>query len=237
MYRHDGSRSAATDAKTGSQLKESWVAELGEPITATTVGWGKVFFAGLRTHRVMALDSRDGQIAWSVDVDNRVDTPPTLWQGKVYCGTAGGYVYCLRADDGEFVWRFNANPAHRSIVAFGNIESAWPVHGSVTVADGVVYFAAGRTTYLDGGLRFYGLDAETGRPRHFETRDTVDRRSFFDTPQARPFCGAGAEGEQASRYGKSEEESPLISVDYSRCRRRRTGHRLRHLCKSHGLIR
>jgi hypothetical protein len=62
-------------------------------------------------------------------------------------------------------------------VAFGSIESAWPVHGSITVTDGVVYFAAGRTTYLDGGLRFYGLDAETGRPRHFETRCTAGERA------------------------------------------------------------
>ncbi len=177
MYRHDGSRSASTDAKPGSQLKESWGADLGEPTTATTVGWGKVFLAGLHTHRVIALDSRDGQVAWSADVDNRVDTPPTLWQRKVYCGTAGGYVYCLRADDGELVWRFNANPAHRSIVAFGNIESAWPVHGSVTINDGAVYFAAGRTTYLDGGLRFYALDAETGQPRHCEMRSTAGEGS------------------------------------------------------------
>ncbi len=176
-YRHDALRSAATDVKPAAALAQDWVADLEEPITATTVGWGKVFLAGLRHHRVMALDCRSGETVWSVNVDNLVDTPPTLWQGKVYFGTAGGFVYCLRADDGELVWRFNANPAHRSIVSFGNIESAWPVHGSVMVADGAVYVAAGRTTYLDGGLRFYALDAETGRVRHAERRCTAGEGS------------------------------------------------------------
>jgi len=172
-YRHDGKRSAATDASPAAELTQSWVAELGESITAATVGWGKVFVAGRDRHRVVALDAASGEIAWSVDVDNDVDTPPTLWQGKAYFGTIGGHVYCLRADDGRLMWRFNANPAHRSIVAFGNIESAWPVRGSVVVDDGAVYFAAGRTTYIDGGLRFYALDAETGAPRHAAVRSTA----------------------------------------------------------------
>ena len=31
------------------------------------------------------------------------------------------------------------------------------------VVDGRVYFAAGKSSYLDGGLRFYGLEPKTGR--------------------------------------------------------------------------
>lgn len=47
------------------------------------------------------------------------------------------------------------------------IESAWPVHGSVLVrenSDGqaVVYCTAGRSIYLDGGIRFLRLDANSG---------------------------------------------------------------------------
>ena len=174
MYRHDGLRSASTSVELPSTLSPAWERDLKEPITAPTTGWEKVFLAGMRTRRVMALDSQSGETAWAVDVDDRVDTPPTLWQGKVYFGTTGGHVYCLRANDGELVWRFNANPAYKSIVVHGNIESAWPVHGSVLVSQGLVYFAAGRSSYVDGGLRFYALDAATGQQRLFARQDTAD---------------------------------------------------------------
>ena len=40
------------------------------------------------------------------------------------------------------------------------------MHGSVLVDQGVVYVAAGRSTYLDGGVYLYGLDPETGKVLH-----------------------------------------------------------------------
>jgi len=46
------------------------------------------------------------------------------------------------------------------------LESIWPVHGSVLVVHDVAYVAAGRSTYLDGGIRLYGLDPQTGRILH-----------------------------------------------------------------------
>jgi len=43
------------------------------------------------------------------------------------------------------------------------------VHGSVLIVNGTVYFAAGYTSYLDGGIRLYGLDAVTGEVKHRTT--------------------------------------------------------------------
>jgi hypothetical protein len=43
------------------------------------------------------------------------------------------------------------------------LESPWPVHGSVLVEENVVYLAAGRSSYLDGGVYVYALDPETGK--------------------------------------------------------------------------
>jgi hypothetical protein len=51
----------------------------------------------------------------------------------------------------------------------GQVESAWPVHGSVLVRDDKVYCTAGRSSYLDGGIRLYALDPCTGEIV-FETR-------------------------------------------------------------------
>jgi hypothetical protein len=52
------------------------------------------------------------------------------------------------------------------ICAFDQLESAWPVHGSVLIKNDTAYFCAGRSSYLDGGLFIYGLDPATGKVRH-----------------------------------------------------------------------
>ena len=78
-------------------------------------------------------------------------------------GCCDGYVYCLRAADGALAWRFQAAPENRRMVAYEQVESVWPVPGSVLVQDGVVYCVAGRSMFLDGGLRLLRLDANTGR--------------------------------------------------------------------------
>jgi outer membrane protein assembly factor BamB len=176
MYRHDALRSGATPQGFAGALgaAPAWISDLKEPITGPTTGGGKVFVAASKSRRVVALDSKTGSISWAVPVDHCIDTPPTLSKGKVYFGTRGGLVYCLRASDGALVWRFDANPWARSIVVRGRLESAWPVHGSVLVRDGLVYVAAGRSTYLDGGLRLYALDAETGLVRMQVRRDTSE---------------------------------------------------------------
>jgi outer membrane protein assembly factor BamB len=161
-YRHDSLRSGATATEVPSQLDRLWSTEFHEPITAPTVALGKVFVATRHSRRVCAVDKKDGTESWSFRAGNRVDSPPTIADGRAYFGTADGHVYCLRASDGALVWRFDANPRLRHVLRYGNVESAWPVHGSVVVKDGAVYFAAGRSSYLDGGLWFYVLDAVSG---------------------------------------------------------------------------
>ena len=43
-------------------------------------------------------------------------------------------------------------------VVSDRLESVWPVHGSVLVRDSTVYYAAGRSSYVDGGVRMGKLD-------------------------------------------------------------------------------
>lgn len=74
-------------------------------------------------------------------------------------------MYALRASDGVLAWRFCGLP-DRFICAYEQVESAWPVCGNILVKDGVAYFAAGRNSFLDGGIFLYGLDSQTGRVVH-----------------------------------------------------------------------
>jgi hypothetical protein len=48
------------------------------------------------------------------------------------------------------------------ICAYGQLESPWPVSGSVLVHGETVYFAAGRNTHLDGGIHLYAVKLATG---------------------------------------------------------------------------
>ena len=162
-YRHDAARSGCTKSTVPLALRRTWQAQLPGGLTSPVVADGKVFVASVDTHTVHALDANNGKELWSYTAGGRVDSPPTIYRGLVLFGSADGWVYCLAAADGRLVWRFRAAPEDRRVVAYGQLESAWPVHGSVLVHDGLAYFAAGRSSYLDGGIYLYRLDPKTGR--------------------------------------------------------------------------
>ncbi|NOX55207.1 MAG: PQQ-binding-like beta-propeller repeat protein [Planctomycetes bacterium] len=162
-YRHDGHRSGATEAEVGTQLKVDWTARLGERLSSVVVAEGKLFVADVNGHTLYALDASSGRLMWRKTAGGRIDSPPTVYRGLVLFGSADGWVYCLRATDGVLVWRFRAAPEERQITAFGQLESVWPVHGSVLVRDDQCWLAAGRSSYLDGGIHVFVLDPKTGQ--------------------------------------------------------------------------
>ena len=165
-YRHDAARHASTAAAVAAEVTDGWRAKLGAGLTAPVVVGDRVYVATGDTHTVHALDLSTGRPVWTFVAGGRIDSPPTVHKGLVLFGSADGWVYCLRAGDGALAWRFLAAPYDRRIASFDQVESAWPVHGSVLVQDGVAYVTAGRSTYLDGGIRLYGLDPLTGRILH-----------------------------------------------------------------------
>ncbi|NOY82551.1 MAG: PQQ-binding-like beta-propeller repeat protein [Kiritimatiellaeota bacterium] len=162
-YRHDMARSGRTNTKVRPELLLGWQAELGGRLTSPVVADNRLYVVSTDAHRLSALDAATGKVLWQYTFDGRVDSPPTVYDGLVLAGCRDGSVTALRATDGMLVWRFRACPAERLIVSRGQLESVWPVNGSVLVLNGTVYFTAGRTSYLDGGIHFYGLEARTGK--------------------------------------------------------------------------
>ena len=126
------------------------------------IAGGKCLVAAVDAHTVHALDAASGEELWEFTAGGRVDSPPTVFADCAIFGCADGYVYCLRIGDGELAWRYLAAPADRRHVAFEQVESVWPLHGSVLVRDGQVYCVAGRSVFLDGGMRLCRLNAGTG---------------------------------------------------------------------------
>jgi len=162
-YRRDAQRSGCTPTPVPAVLRLKWQVKVGRKLTAPTVAEGKVFVASVDEHRISAMDADSGQSIWRFTTGARVDSPPTLYQGRAVFGCRDGYVYSLRASDGELAWRLRVARDGRRIVAHGQLESASPVLGSVLVQNGVAYATAGRSSYLDGGIDLYRLEPETGR--------------------------------------------------------------------------
>lgn len=145
-------RSGATANKVTATPEKLWVTSIGGKLTSCIVGGGKVFVAATDAHTLHALDATTGKPAWQFTVDGRIDSPPAYVGGRIVFGSADGSVYCLTAVDGRVVWRYDAAPQRRQMVALGQLESPWPVHGSVFVQDDTVYSIAGRSRFLDGGM-------------------------------------------------------------------------------------
>ncbi|MFB0553211.1 MAG: PQQ-binding-like beta-propeller repeat protein, partial [Phycisphaerae bacterium] len=172
-YRHDASRSGTTRTRVPSNVGIDWKVKLKGNLTAPVAADNKVYVARPDAHTLYALDMESGKEIWQFTANGRIDSPPTIYKGMVLVGSKDGYVYCLRASDGQLVWRFLAAPTDKRIAYFDQVESAWPVHGSVLVdnpstssGQAMAYFTAGRSTYLDGGIRVYGLEPTTGKILH-----------------------------------------------------------------------
>jgi len=174
-YRHDAARSGKASCEVpGGDLSVKWRKRLEGRLTSPVVAYGKVFVAEVDKHTLYALDCDKGEIQWKYTAGGPIDSPPTVYRGRVYFGCRDGRVYCLRAEDGRLVWRFLAAPFDERLSSFGRIESVWPVSGSVLIYEENLYFVAGRSAFLDGGLWFWRLDPISGEVRSVQILNEKD---------------------------------------------------------------
>ncbi len=175
MYRHDARRSGSASCKVGADVSLRWEARFGGRLTPPVVSGGRAYVAAKDSHTLYAVDAERGKVVWHYTAGGRIDSPPTVWEGRVLFGCADGCVTCLRASDGRLAWQFRAAPSRRQIIAFDQLESPWRVHGSVLIDEDVAYCTAGRSSFLDGGIRLVGLDPATGKLLHETYVDTYSR--------------------------------------------------------------
>ena len=201
-YRHDAWRSGSTAGVVPGRLRTLWTASLGGlpegpiaddwrqspfvkgPVTSPVIADGRVYVARPDAHEIVALDARSGTVQWRYTANGRVDTPPTIHRGLCLFGVKSGWVCCLRADTGDLVWRLRAAPLEKRIVAYGQLESPWPVPGSVLVVDDVAYFAAGRQPLADGGILVFAVVPSTGRILWVKRLNTLATKNFYASSAA-----------------------------------------------------
>jgi outer membrane protein assembly factor BamB len=165
-YRHDAARSGHTTTNLPTALKErkpTMAVRAGMRMTPPVSAQGILLVASIDEHAVRAFNATSSERLWEFVAGGRVDSSPTIHNGRVLFGAADGYVYCLRLKNGQLCWRFRAAPVERSLVSCEQVESVWPTSGSILVENNVAYFVAGRSYFLDGGIHLYGLDPKTGQ--------------------------------------------------------------------------
>jgi len=201
MYRHDAWRSSSSTTGGPKQTEVLWTAAIAPeksplantspllfdwndnpfvkgPLSPPTIANGLAYLARPDAHEVVAVDTASGKVAWRFTARGRVDTPPTIHNGLALFGDHAGYVHALRADNGKPVWRFQAAPIDERMGAYGQIESAWPVAGSVLVIDDNAYFVAGRQALSDGGVFIFAVDAMSGEKHWVQKLNSIPQKSY-----------------------------------------------------------
>ena len=173
-FRQNPARSGSTNTAVDTMLTERWQVRVGGRLTQPVAAGGRLFVSAKEEHTIHALDMNNGKPLWSCTVGGQVDSPPTVYGGLVLFGARDGWIYCLRAEDGALVWRYRAFPHESLIMMYGRLESAWPVSGSVLIANGELHCVAGRNMFLDGGLRYLRLAPMTGQKISETVMDQTD---------------------------------------------------------------
>ena len=181
MHLADPERSSYTGESVPADLSVLWTKRIAEkpagaigqdwddneqivgPTSAATATAERVFVAASDRHQVQCRDAKTGDLLWKFTAGGRIDSPPTLLNGVCLFGSRDGSVYGLRSENGALIWKFFAGRYDRRIAVQSQLESAWPVHGSVTIHDGGAIFTAGRQTAVDGGIQLFKVDPLTGK--------------------------------------------------------------------------
>lgn len=163
-YRGNSQRKSTSTSTVAASVTTRWKVDSqndSEPTAPIVVG-DLAYWSGM-DGIVHAVKVKDGQAAWEAYTGGAVRFSPEYWNGRLYVGSSDGYVYCFDAATGKSLWKFRAAPIDRKIAVHGRLLSNWPVGSGVLVEDGVVYAAAGITSY--DGTHVYALDALTGQLR------------------------------------------------------------------------
>ena len=215
-YMHDNSRSGRTDETLGPPLVLQWTYHARRPPSAAwpaparadlfhkkanlparvtfdrafhvvAVGDG-VYFGSSSEDKVCRLDAATGRLKWTVHTEGPVRLAPSVAGGRVYFGCDDGYVYCVRAETGQLLWKTHAAPQSVRIPGNGRMISLWPVRTGVIVSDGQAHLAAG--LFPLQGVYQCRLDAGTGKVLE-RTKITRSAQGYMEFRGSRLFSPTG----------------------------------------------
>ena len=117
------------------QPEAAWPEQLSEtrikfdhyyaPIVVST----QLYFCSPRHDCVTALDTETGVTNWKFYADAPMRLAPAAGEGKLFCASDDGYLYCLNSTNGNLVWKFQGAPMARQGLGNKRLGSLWPVRG------------------------------------------------------------------------------------------------------------
>jgi outer membrane protein assembly factor BamB len=151
----------------------------------------RLFVASMTNDSLTAYDTASGEQLWQFFADGPMRLAPYVWQNKVYAVSDDGSLYCVAADSGRLLWRFNGAPGPHLVLGNRRLISLWPARGGAMVVDGSVYFASGVWPFL--GTCVFALQAESGEVVWANTGHSTQWQAQPHAP-ASSFSGIAPQG-------------------------------------------
>ena len=156
-WRHDASRTAATDQVLPDTLHLQWSRQLPPPKAAwpedprlmfdatyePIVVGDFLYLASAQTNGVTAYNTRTGEERWRYFATGPVRFAPVYDSGKLYFGCDGGQLYCVDSTTGKLNWKIDAAATSRKVIGNDRLISVWPIRGGPVIHDHKLYFTAG----------------------------------------------------------------------------------------------
>lgn len=207
MWRYGPERSACSPNNLPTEIQQLWkldfprrVSAWDDPLNQDLMTYdrsfepivlgGKLLLGFSDQDKLLAIDCQTGLPNWTFYAEGPIRLAPAGWQDRVFVSSDDGYLYCLKVDSGELLWRFSGAPNSQHALGNRRLTSAWPARGGPVVRDGVVYFAASIWPFM--GTFIYALDAETGKVVWIN--DSTGAQYIKQPHSAPSFAGVGPQG-------------------------------------------
>ncbi|HEY2527193.1 MAG TPA: PQQ-binding-like beta-propeller repeat protein, partial [Xanthobacteraceae bacterium] len=134
---------------------------------------------------------------WTFSTTDAISSSPTVVDGVIYIGSWDGFFYAINARSGLLIWKFQVDcdntivPVPPQCLAPGEappprfFTQGGLITSTAAVADGQVYFAAGKTVYdlnaVDGSLRWKHVICGNPEQPNCEA-DPNDPTQIFSSP-------------------------------------------------------
>lgn len=139
-----------------------WKVTTGKAVMGCPVVNKGIVYIGGSDGCFRALYLKNGKQKWVFDqVEGYIESRPCLYEGNIYFGAWGTYLYALRQSDGSLLWKWNNGSKNDKF----SPAAVWPV-----ASDGKIFITA-------PDRYFTALDAQTGevvwRTKEHVVRETV----------------------------------------------------------------
>ncbi len=173
MYRNNAQRSASTEAAIVAKAAVAWTRQL----PAIEMAWP--FEKRLQFDKsyepiivgdqlIMAITSYDEMVSynlktgaeqWRFYANGPIRFAPVAYNEKIFFGSDDGNFYCINAQTGKLLHKYNCNPNGRMLLGNNRYISNMPVRGGAVLENGIIYFTAG--VWPNEGVSIYAMDANS----------------------------------------------------------------------------